>query len=464
MDKPWGGRFSQNSSSLLEKFNASIDFDKKLYEEDILGSKIHAEMLHKIGILDLQEKNHIIGGLNKIAQEIDDNEFVFKTTDEDIHMAIEKRLTQLIGESAKKIHTARSRNDQVALDFRLYCKNKNLAIKNTLLNLIDTLLQIAKNHTDTIMPGMTHLQHAQPISLAFHLLAYCFMYKRDIERLNDDFRRNNYSPLGSAAFAGTSYPIDREFVAQKLDFIAPCQNAADGVSDRDFALDLLYSISLIAMHTSRFAEELILWNSFEFGFITISDAFATGSSIMPNKKNPDVAELLRGKTGRIYGNLISLLTTMKALPLAYNKDMQEDKENVFDSVEHILLCLEVFNAMLKEITFNKEAMLQAAKKGHITATDLADFLVQKQNISFRESHHIVGKIVAYAESKNCDISDLSIDELSAQDKRINSQAKEVLDLQYCLNSRKSLGGTAQSEVLKQIDFLAKWLDREKIAK
>lgn len=458
MDKPWGGRFSGQSSKLLERFNASIDFDKKLYKEDILGSKIHAEMLCRAGILSFEEKNNIISALNKVYQEIEDGEFRFNIADEDIHMAIEKRLINLIGDTAKKIHTARSRNDQVALDFRLYCKNANLHIASALRALVGTLLDIAKNHTETIMPGMTHLQHAQPISLAFHLLAYGFMYKRDIERLGDDFRRNNYSPLGSAAFAGTSYRIDREFVARELDFTAPCRNAADGVSDRDFALDLLYAIAMIAMHTSRFAEELILWSSAEFGFIAISDSFATGSSIMPNKKNPDVAELLRGKTGRIYGNLIALLTTMKSLPLAYNKDMQEDKESVFDSVENMLLSLEVLNAMLKEITFNADEMLQKARIGHITATDLADYLVQKKGISFRESHHIVGKVVAFAESKHCDISELSIDELKAQDRRISDDVKEVLDLRYCLDSKQSFGGTARSEVAKQIDFLIKWLN------
>ncbi|RAX54023.1 argininosuccinate lyase [Helicobacter sp. 16-1353] len=458
MDKLWGGRFKQDSSRLLEEFNASINFDKKLYKEDILGSKIHAEMLYKIGVLTQEEKNNIISGLNRAYQEIEDGDFDFKIQDEDIHMAVEKRLTQLIGDTAKKLHTARSRNDQVALDLRLYCRNKNKDIQDLLKKLITTLVEIARNHTDTIMPGMTHLQHAQPVSFAFHLLAYCFMYKRDFERLVDDYKRNNYSPLGSAAFAGTPYNIDRDFSAKQLGFNAPCQNATDGVSDRDFALDLLYGIAMIAMHTSRFAEELILWSSFEFRFITISDSFSTGSSIMPNKKNPDVAELLRGKTGRIYGNLISLLTTLKALPLAYNKDMQEDKEAIFDSVENILLCLRVLNEMLKEISINKDMMLQKARMGHITATDLADFLVQKKGISFRESHHIVGKIVAFAESKNCDISELSIEELQNQDNRITIDAKEVLDLSHSLNSRNSFGGTSQSQVKTQIEYLLKWIN------
>lgn len=457
MDKPWGGRFKQESSSLLEEFNASINFDKKLYQEDILGSKIHAEMLCNIGILSYEEKNHIISGLNKVYQEIEDNEFLFKIQDEDIHMAIEKRLIQLIGNTAKKLHTARSRNDQVALDFKLYCQNYNKEIRILLKDLITILCDIANNNTNTIMPGMTHLQHAQPISFAFHLLAYCFMFKRDFERLNSDFKRNNYSPLGSAALAGTPYKIDRDFTSKKLGFSAPCQNAYDGVSDRDFALDLLYSISVISMHISRFAEEIILWSSSEFGFITISDAFSTGSSIMPNKKNPDVAELLRGKSGRAYGNLVSLLTTLKSLPLAYNKDMQEDKEPVFDSVENITISIKVLNAMLKEITINKDSMLKKAKMGHITATDLADFLVLKKSLSFRDAHNIVGKIVSIAESKNCDLSELNIEELIKQDNRITIEAKEVLDLETSMNSRDSFGGSAKNEVIRQIDFLNNWL-------
>ncbi len=463
MDKLWEGRFTQSSSSLLEEFNASINIDKKLYKEDIFASKIHAEMLCKIGILSFEEKNHIISGLWKIYQEIEDDEFVFNIKDEDIHMAVEKRLNQLIGDTAKKLHTARSRNDQVAVDFKLYVQTYNRQISCLLKDVIATLLSIAKEHIDTIMPGMTHLQHAQPVSFAFHLLAYCFMYKRDIERLESDYLRNDYSPLGSAALAGTPYKIDREFSAKELGFSAPSQNAMDSVSDRDFALDLLYAIAMIAMHTSRFAEELILWSSYEFKFITISDSFATGSSIMPNKKNPDVCELLRGKTGKIYGNLMSLLTTLKALPLAYNKDMQEDKESVFSSVENITISLKVLNAMLKEITIHKDAMLECAKVGHITATDLADFLVQKKCISFREAHHIVGKIVAYAESKHCDISEISIEDLNKQDSRISSEAKEVLDLMYSMDSRDSFGGTARSEVNRQVDYLSKWLNALEIA-
>lgn len=461
MEKLWGGRFSQNSSKLLEEFNASINFDKLLYKQDIFGSKIHSEMLYNIGILSSEEKNHIISGLNKIYQEIEDGDFNFKISDEDIHMAVEKRLVQLIGEVGKKLHTARSRNDQVALDLRLYVLEANKEIRGQLLALIQTLLEIATNHKNTLMPGMTHLQHAQPISFAFHLLAYCFMYKRDFERIVSDSDRNNFCPLGSAAFSGTSYKIDREFCAKELGFKSPSLNAMDSVSDRDFGLDLLYSISLIMMHTSRFAEELILWSSSEFNFISISDSFSTGSSIMPNKKNPDVAELLRGKTGRAYGNLISLLTTMKALPLAYNKDMQEDKEVIFDSTINVSLSLKVLNAMLKEIIVNKDSMLQKAKTGHISATDLADFLVQEKNISFRDAHHIVGKIVAYAESKGIDISEVGLEELNLQNKHITKEAKKVLDLHNAMNRKTSFGGTAISNIEFQIKYLKDWLNEHK---
>lgn len=457
MAKLWGGRFAQDSAKVLEEFNASIHFDKELYAEDIFGSKIHAEMLNRIGILSDSEKNFIIGGLDKIQSEIENGEFSFKIADEDIHMAIERRLVQLIGEVGKKLHTARSRNDQVALDTRLYVQKQNVAIQGLLKELIATLLEIAKNHTATIMPGMTHLQHAQPVSFAFHILAYCFAFRRDILRLKSDYGRNDFCPLGSAALAGSPYKIERDFCAKKLGFSAPTFNAMDSVSERDFALDLLYAIAMIALHSSRFAEELILWSSSEFGFVTISDSFATGSSIMPNKKNPDVPELIRGKSGRIFGNLLALLTTMKALPLAYNKDMQEDKEALFDSVKNISICLKVLNAMIKEVRINADNMLNKAKMGHLTATDLADFLVQKKGVSFRDAHHIVGKVVGFAESIGKDISELSENELCAQDSNLDG-AKAVLDLQTSLNSRDSFGGSAEVRVNEQIEIIEKFLD------
>lgn len=457
MAKLWGGRFAFESAKILEEFNASIHFDKELYKQDILGSKTHATMLNRIGILSNSEKNFILGGLDKIESEIENGEFSFKIADEDIHMAIERRLVQLIGDVGKKLHTARSRNDQVALDTRLYVQEQNMAIQWLVKELMVTLLNIAKNHTATIMPGFTHLQHAQPVSLAFHLLAYCFAFRRDILRLQSDYERNDFCPLGSAALAGSPYPIDREFCAVELGFSAPSFNAMDSVSERDFALDLLYAIALIMTHTSRFAEELILWSSSEFGFIGISDSFATGSSIMPNKKNPDVPELIRGKSGRVYGNLIALLTTMKALPLAYNKDMQEDKESLFDSVKNVKICLQVLNAMLKEITINTENMLNKAKIGHLSATDLADFLVQKKGISFRDAHHIVGKVVAEAESRGVDISELDENTLIAQDSNLKG-AKAVLDLQTSLNSRNSYGGSAEVCVKEQMAIIESFLD------
>lgn len=457
MGKLWAGRFQESSAKILEEFNASIYFDKALYKQDILGSKIHAEMLCNIGILNHNEKNFILGGLDKIQDEIESGEFSFKIADEDIHMAIERRLVQLIGDAGKKLHTARSRNDQVALDTRLYTQEQNLCIQNLLKELIQTLLNLASNHTQTIMPGMTHLQHAQPVSFAFHLLAYCFSFRRDILRLQSDYTRNNLCPLGSAALAGSPYKIDRDFCAKRLGFDAPSFNAMDSVSERDFVLDLLYGIAMIMLHISRFSEELILWSSSEFRFISISDSFATGSSIMPNKKNPDVPELIRGKSGRAYGNLMALLTTMKSLPLAYNKDMQEDKEAIFDSVKSVSICLAVLNAMLKEITINKDSMLKAAKIGHLSATDLADFLVRERNISFRDAHHIVGRIVAFAESQGKDISELSDEELQTQDSNLVGASK-ILDLQTSLNSRDSYGGSAEVRVREQIEIMQSFLD------
>lgn len=458
MQKMWEGRFSEASSELLEAFNASINFDKNLYKQDISGSIAHAKMLGGCGILTKQESQKIIDGLKLILLEIDSGKFEFSISDEDIHMAVEKRLSDLIGkELGGKLHTARSRNDQVALDFRLYVLEKNKEISSLLLNLIKTFNDIAKQHQDTLMPGFTHLQHAQPISLAYHMLAYAFMFKRDYERLISSYERNNYSPLGSAALAGTPHSIKREFVANELGFIAPSSNAMDSVSDRDFALELLFNISLIFTHSSRLCEELILWSTSEFGYITISDKFSTGSSIMPQKKNPDVAELIRGKTGRVYGNLFGLLTVMKGIPLAYNKDMQEDKEGVFDSVKAAIESLIILNEMLKTTKFNKDNMLKACKIGHLTATDLADYLVSKKQIPFREAHFISGKCVAKAESLSKDISELSLDELKSIDERIDDGALAALNLQNSKEVRKSIGGTANISTNAQISQLDNFL-------
>lgn len=453
MPKLWGGRFESESSKLLEDFNASIGFDWQMWREDIQGSRAHATMLARIGILDQEELDSILGGLDRIAQMIEAGEFVFDNRDEDIHMAIESKLIELIGESGKKLHTARSRNDQVALDFRLFTLKANKSITHAILALMQVLLRIAREHTHTIMPGMTHLQHAQPVNLGFHIVAWCCALQRDVQRFSDSFARNNLCPLGSGALAGTPYGNDREFVAKELGFVAPTLNAMDSVSDRDFALDLLYDIAMLMMHISRMSEELVLWSSAEFGFITLSDAYSTGSSIMPQKKNPDVPELLRGKSGRSFGNLMTLLSVMKSLPLAYNKDTQEDKESVFDSVQTAQISLEILRECLATTSFNTQNMRKMAQKGHLSATDLADFLVRECQIPFRDSHHITGKVVAYAEKKGVDISALSLEELQSIDSRIQEGAIAVLDIQASMEARDSQGGTSSAQTLAQIENL-----------
>ncbi|WP_273213483.1 argininosuccinate lyase [Helicobacter rodentium] len=455
--KLWDGRFSASAAKILDEFNASLPFDKKLYKQDILGSQTHAKMLAKCGILTQSEAEKICEGLEQVKEEIERGEFEFILSDEDIHMAVEKRLTQIIGEVGKKLHTARSRNDQVALDFRLFVLDSNRHLRALILELINTLLEIAKQHTQTMLPGMTHLQHAQPVNFGFLMCAYMSMFVRDFERLESSFKRNNYCPLGAAALAGTPYATDRFFSAKALGFIAPTLNATDSVSDRDFALDFLYDCSMVAMHISRLAEELVLWSSYEFRFITLSDAYSTGSSIMPQKKNPDVPELLRGKSGRVYGNLLSLLVVMKGLPLAYNKDTQEDKEGVFDSFETLDIALRILNDTLKTMTINVDSMLKACKKGHLSATDLADFLVQTCGIPFREAHHITGKAVAFAESLNKDLSELTREELCSVDSRIPQDAHKSLDLMASMNSRNSYGGTSTQATKTQIESLESWL-------
>lgn len=458
MSKMWSGRFSESQSSLLDEFNASISFDKNLYIDDINGSIAHSQMLAEEGILTQSEADSIKSGLLQVKDEIETDRFQFNISDEDIHMAIENRLTQIIGNAGKKLHTARSRNDQVALDFRLYVQRKNREISKQILNLIDTFINLAESHTTTLIPGMTHLQHAQPINFGYHLLAYVSMFRRDYERFEDSFERNNYSPIGCAALAGTPHDINRSSTSQKLNFKAPTINCLDTVSDRDFALEILFNISTMMMHISRLAEELILWSSYEFKFVTISDAYSTGSSIMPQKKNPDVPELLRGKTGRVNGNLISLLTVMKGLPLAYNKDMQEDKEGVFDSVESIQISLEILNEVIKTMSVNGDKMEEACAIGHLTATDLADYLVKNCNIAFREAHFITGEAVALAESKKIDISELSLDELKSVDSRIKADVLEVLNLKNSMNARDSYGGTSTAQTLKQIEYFKNWLE------
>lgn len=451
------------NAQILDEFNASIMFDKELYAQDIKGSIAHSRMLASQGILTNEEQKAIEKGLLQVKSEIESGEFKFSLAYEDIHMAVETRLTEIIGEPGKKLHTARSRNDQVCTDFTLYVQDKTLSIKEQLKELIATFVDIATLHTTTLIPGMTHLQHAQPLNFGFHLLAYANMFKRDYERFESSFERNNYSPLGSAALAGTPHNINRELTAQALGFTAPTLNAMDTVSNRDFALEILFNISTTMMHISRISEELILWSSYEFQFVRMSDQYATTSSIMPQKKNPDVPELLRGKTGRVYGNLISLLTVMKGLPLAYNKDTQEDKEGVFDSVKTVEISISILNEVIKTMIVNVDKMQNACKIGHLTATDLADYLVQKQNMPFRTAYYITKDVVALANSLNKDISELSIDEIrKANDelKNINEDIVLYLDLKNSMNARNSFGGTSTKQTESQIEYFKKWLENK----
>ncbi|MCG3693177.1 argininosuccinate lyase [Aliarcobacter butzleri] len=451
------------NAQILDEFNASIMFDKELYAQDIKGSIAHSKMLASQGILTNEEQKAIEKGLLQVKSEIESGEFKFSLAYEDIHMAVETRLTEIIGEPGKKLHTARSRNDQVCTDFTLYVQDKTLSIKEQLKELIATFVDVATLHTTTLIPGMTHLQHAQPLNFGFHLLAYANMFKRDYERFESSFERNNYSPLGSAALAGTPHNINRELTAQALGFTAPTLNAMDTVSNRDFALEILFNISTTMMHISRISEELILWSSYEFQFVRMSDQYATTSSIMPQKKNPDVPELLRGKTGRVYGNLISLLTVMKGLPLAYNKDTQEDKEGVFDSVKTVEISISILNEVIKTMIVNVDKMQNACKIGHLTATDLADYLVQKQNMPFRTAYYITKDVVALANSLNKDISELSIDEIrKANDelKNINEDIILYLDLKNSMNARDSFGGTSTKQTESQIEYFKKWLENK----
>ena len=447
--KPWSGRFTQKTDKLVEEFNASISFDKRLYKHDIIGSIAHARMLAKVGIIKKREAERIISGLKAIEKEIEAGKFRFTSDMEDIHMAIEKRLIEKTGPVGGKLHTARSRNDQVALDIRLYLRDEIGEVKGLIRELQKTFVGIAKKNLDCIMPGYTHLQRAQPILFSHHLLAYYEMLKRDFERLDDCFKRINVMPLGSGALAGSPYPLNREFVAKELGFTGVTDNSLDAVSDRDFCIEFCSASSILMMHLSRLSEELILWSSSEFGFIELSDAFSTGSSLMPQKKNPDVPELMRGKTGRVYGNLVSLLTTMKALPLAYNKDMQEDKEALFDTIATIKECLKVFSPMLRTMKLNKKKMLDATKGGFLTATDAADYLVKK-GVPFRESHHIAGRVVAYCIKTSQGLEDLSIDEWRGFSKAFGKDIKEVISVEASVKSRKAKGGTAPEAVKRRL--------------
>ncbi|NCO01501.1 MAG: argininosuccinate lyase [Epsilonproteobacteria bacterium] len=457
MDKMWSGRFSASASTLLDKFNASIMFDRKLYREDIEGSIAHATMLENQGILNSTELLQIMDGLNQVLQEIESGEFEWKISDEDLHMAIEKRLTAIIGDAGKKLHTARSRNDQVAVDFRRFVLRKNREIIEAIKLLMREILVVAEKHTETLMPGMTHLQHAQPINFAFHLGAYLSMFKRDIERFESSYTRNNVSPLGCAALAGTPHAIDRSMTAELLGFDSVSVNCLDTVSDRDFALEILFNISTMMMHISRLSEELVMWSSYEFGFVELSDEYSTGSSIMPQKKNPDVPELLRGKTGRVYGSLMGLLTVMKGLPLAYNKDTQEDKEGVFDAVETAEISLEILKEAIKTMQVKAHNMKNASKIGHLSATDLADYLVEKCGIPFREAHFITGKAVAKSEELKIDLSDIELHYLQAIDSRINADVLKFLSIENSMNARVSFGGTATVRTKEQLDYFKNYI-------
>ncbi|MFK5937503.1 MAG: argininosuccinate lyase [Sulfurimonas sp.] len=457
MDKMWSGRFSASASSLLDEFNASIMYDRKLYREDIEGSLAHATMLQKQGILTSQELKEITDGLNQVRAEIESGEFEWKISDEDLHMGIEKRLTAIIGDSGKKLHTARSRNDQVAVDFRRFVIRKNGVIVEALKSLMQEVVVVADKHTKTLIPGMTHLQHAQPINFAFHLSAYLSMFKRDIERFESSAERNNVSPLGCAALAGTPHNVDRNLTAELLGFDSVSVNCLDTVSDRDFALEILFNISTMMMHISRLSEELVMWSSYEFGFVELSDEYSTGSSIMPQKKNPDVPELLRGKTGRVYGSLMGLLTVMKGLPLAYNKDTQEDKEGVFDAVETAEISLEILKEAIKTMEVKDYNMEDACAVGHLSATDLADYLVEKCNIPFREAHFITGRAVAKGEELKVDLSKMDLKYLKEIDERIGEDVLEFLELRHSMNARTSQGGTATKRTVEQLQYFKDFL-------
>lgn len=446
----WGGHFTKAPDQVMQDINASIAYDQKLYRQDIAGSIAHAKMLADCKIITKSEANKIIKGLQQIEKEITNGEFEFKAELEDIHMNIEARLKEIIGEVAGKLHTARSRNDQVATDFKLYVKEANLEIIALLKELCAALIKLAEANLNTIMPGYTHLQAAQPVTFAHHLHAYVEMLARDLSRFEAANERLNQCPLGAAALAGTSFAIDRTKTAKLLKFKEPTANSLDSVSDRDFVLDFLANSAISIGHLSRFAEEIILWLSKAYDFIKLSDSFTTGSSIMPQKRNPDAAELVRGKTGRIYGNLISLLTTMKALPLAYSKDMQEDKEPLFDSHNTMIIALKAMIGMVTDMEVKADKLLLATQAGFITATDLADYLVKNFKIPFREAHHITGKIVKLAEKKKLDLADLQLSELQKIEPRIQADIYDILTVAAAVKSRNSYGGTAPIQVKKAL--------------
>ncbi|EKV32330.1 Argininosuccinate lyase [Caenispirillum salinarum AK4] len=442
----WGGRFKSGPSAIMEKINASIGFDKRFYRQDIMGSKAHCTMLVRQGILSEDDGRAILDGLDQVLQEIEAGQFEFKAELEDIHMNVEARLAEIVGEPAGRLHTARSRNDQVATDFRLWTRDAIDLIDQGLEGLQRALVAQAEAHAETVMPGFTHLQAAQPITFGHHMMAYVEMVGRDRGRFSDCRTRLNESPLGAAALAGTSFPIDRHATAEMLGFDRPCANSLDAVSDRDFALEFLSAASICAVHLSRLAEELVIWTTAQFAFVRLSDGFSTGSSIMPQKRNPDAAELVRAKAGRVIGDLNSLLIVMKGLPLAYSKDMQDDKEPVFEAFDTLELCIAAMAGMISDLEVNTERCREAASAGFTTATDLADWLVRELNMPFRKAHHVTGSLVKMAEDKGCDLPDLSLEEMQSVEPGITEGAKAVLTVEASVRSRTSFGGTAPGNV------------------
>lgn len=458
--KLWGGRFTKETDKLVHNFNASLSFDQKFFEEDIDGSIAHVTMLAKQGIITGEEKDTIVEGLQGICDDIRTGKLEITEEHEDIHSFVEANLIERVGDTGKKLHTGRSRNDQVALDMKLYTRREVQEMDGLIKGLLESLLRIMRENTDTIMPGFTHLQKAQPITLAHHMGAYFEMFKRDRSRLHDIYERMNYSPLGSGALAGTTYPLDRDCTASLLNFYGPTLNSMDSVSDRDYLIEFSSAMSIIMMHLSRFCEEIIIWNTNEYRFIEIDDSYSTGSSIMPQKKNPDIAELVRGKTGRVYGSLISLLTTMKGLSLAYNKDMQEDKEFVFDAIDTTKGCLVLFRGMLDTLTFNKDRMRASAEGGFTNATDAADYLVN-HGVPFRDAHGIIGQLVLYCIEKNCSLGELSLDEYRAVSPVFEEDIYDAISMETCVSKRNIVGAPGPEAMKKVIEIYEKYLDEKK---
>lgn len=454
----WDGRFEKQIDSRTNDFNSSIKFDYKMYKQDIKGSMAHAKMLAKQGIIEKEDEEKIFQGLTGILKDIEEGNLKFDPNAEDIHMFVEAELTNRIGQSGKRLHTARSRNDQVALDIKMYLKDAILEIKKEIKELIATFVEKAEENTETIMPGYTHLQRAQPVTFAHHLMAYVEMFLRDEERLTQTYTRMDVSPIGSCALAGTTYNLDREFEAKELGFAGVTNNSLDGVSDRDYVIELLSDISMIMMHLSRISEEIIMWSSWEFKFVELDDAFATGSSIMPQKKNPDITELIRGKTGRVYGHLMAMLTIMKGTPLAYNKDMQEDKEGIFDALDTVNLCITTLNPLVKTMTVNKENMKKAAAKGFINATDCADYLTAR-GIPFRDAYKITGSLVKYCIKNDTTLENLKIEEYKEYSNEFEDDIYDAIDLINCVNRRNVIGGPSAKQVMLQINKVKEKLEK-----